>query len=253
MVEHYLTTHEKFPNTVDEKHNRIAEEFGWRPGTDIRDFVQKVDLNFNLIVILEKFDESLVLLKRKFCWKFKDILYLPMRRASYQNKSVTAIHQRARLQHILPAEFALYEHFSRRIDQIGAEMDDFDAEVKEFIKITDRTKEFCSGICRNLGEAVHRNATHNELSLHLNTTIRIEADPWEPDFDVSGLDCVMMMLDPDVYRAAQSETQYPNLRSHPIPGGKLRFERFKGHFAYSFPWEVLYQAKQMKTFLYPCF
>lgn len=42
----------------------------------IRSFISSVEKDFDLVLLLEYFDESLVLLKRHLCWSLQDVLYL---------------------------------------------------------------------------------------------------------------------------------------------------------------------------------
>ncbi|XP_078619176.1 galactosylceramide sulfotransferase-like [Branchiostoma floridae x Branchiostoma japonicum] len=61
--------------------NNIALELGFPVKNlssvkeeDIRDFVEKISREFDLVMVLEYFDESLVLLRRMLCWDMRDIL-----------------------------------------------------------------------------------------------------------------------------------------------------------------------------------
>ena len=46
--------------------------------TVVRDYIRFLEQEFDLVMLMEYFDESLVLLKRRFCWKFEDILYFKL-------------------------------------------------------------------------------------------------------------------------------------------------------------------------------
>ena len=41
----------------------------------VDDWLKEIERDFLLVLIVEYFDESLVLLKRLMCWKLQDILY----------------------------------------------------------------------------------------------------------------------------------------------------------------------------------
>ncbi|KAI8521286.1 Galactose-3-O-sulfotransferase [Branchiostoma belcheri] len=88
-----------------------------------RAFVQSIDNDFDLVMLTEYFDESLVLLKRLMCWTIPDILYI---------KSTNI--QRRKLQDISPelkqkhkewsyVDYALYDHFNKsfwkRAERVG--------------------------------------------------------------------------------------------------------------------------------------
>ena len=46
--------------------------------TVMRNYIRFLQQEFDLVMLMEHFDESLVLLKRRFCWKIEDILYFKL-------------------------------------------------------------------------------------------------------------------------------------------------------------------------------
>ena len=46
--------------------------------TVVRNYIRFLQQEFDLVMVMEYFDESLVLLKRRFCWKIEDILYFKL-------------------------------------------------------------------------------------------------------------------------------------------------------------------------------
>ena len=61
----------------------------------IQTFVrEKLGKFFQIVLITEYFDESLILMKRKLCWDLKDMLYFKMKTGnySYKNKSCPPEH-----------------------------------------------------------------------------------------------------------------------------------------------------------------
>ena len=249
-AEHFLTS------TKTGTYHQCAEEFGYEPGADKQTFIAYIDSKFKVIVILEHLDESLVLMKRRYCWTFKDILYLPMRQATY---AVTKGKEKDEEFHRLHRErneidYLLYEYFLvRHSKQVSKESNDFYEEVKLFIKISDETKAFCSDVCKQLGNAVSRNASHEQVMEHLASVVTFPASRWEPGFSVSGLDCIMMMFDTGVWRQAQRVTQYPGYCTGEPPDPKFDARYCKDNFAYNFPWDILYNAKKLNTFLFQCY
>ena len=43
---------------------------------EITEFIENISKRFDLVLIAEYFDESLVLMKRMLCWDFEDIVYV---------------------------------------------------------------------------------------------------------------------------------------------------------------------------------
>ena len=54
---------------------------------EIAKFIENINNSFELILIAEYFDESLVLMKRMLCWDFEDIIYVKhkMRSSHFRN------------------------------------------------------------------------------------------------------------------------------------------------------------------------
>ena len=64
--------------------NRVSHEFGYDPNEDINDYMDEINSRF-LVLVLELFDESLVILRRSLGWSLKDVLYLPQMTGSYDH------------------------------------------------------------------------------------------------------------------------------------------------------------------------
>ena len=242
-VEHFLTS------TKTGAYRQSAEMFGYEPGVDTQTFLAYIDSKFKVILILEHLDESLVLMKRRYCWKFKDILYLPMRQRTY---ALTRDKEKEKEFHRLYRErneidYLLYEYFlDRHSKQVSKESSDFYGEVKLFIKILNETKAFCSDVCKQLGDTVSRNGSHEQLMEYLASVVTFPASRWEPGFSVSGLECIMMMLNTNVWRQAQRVTQYPEYCTGETPDRKFDVRYCKDHFAYNFPWDISTMLRNRK-------
>ena len=249
-AEHFLTS------TKSRVFIQTAKEFGFTKHTDIQTFLKDIDSKFKVIAILEHLDESLILMKRNYCWKFKDILYLPLRQTSYattkDKEKEKELHRLLRERNEI--DYLLYEYFvGRHNKQISEERNDFAGEVELFMNISDETKAFCSDVCRQLGDAVSRNASHEQLMEHLSSVVTFPASHWEPAFSVSGLECIMMMFNTGVWRRSQTVTQYPEYCSGGTKHQNFDKKYCEDHFAYSFPWDLLYNAKKSRTFLFKCY
>ena len=250
LAEHLLLSNSTVPRIA-------ANMFGYEQNADPDTFLQEIDSKFKVIALLERLDESLILMKRRLCWRLKDVLYLPTRKTHYtttkDEKKERLLQERLRT--VNEMDYLLYEHFLNRHNRdVAREGNDFLGEVNFFMKVSDDTKEFCATVCQLLGRSVARNATHGELMEHLRFEVTFPPSHWEPAFSVSGLDCIMMMLNTYVWRDAQKVTQYPDICSRGNPDIHLRFQKYcTEHFAFSFPWEILYNPKKYKTFLFTCY
>ncbi|KAK6178010.1 hypothetical protein SNE40_012856 [Patella caerulea] len=129
--------------------NRMAFDFGY-PGTDFnnmtkfREFLQALDKEINLVMVVELFDESLILMMKLLNWHLKDIIYI--KRNSFQKShnltfslSEKIIHRRwAKL------DYALYNHFKNIIiTKIKSAGPEFMHEVHNFRTIRTKVESFC--------------------------------------------------------------------------------------------------------------
>ena len=231
--------------------NRVATEFGYRDYFNLTEYLKKIESEFTVLV-LEMFDESLILLKRKLCWSFKDVLYLPMRQKSYDhniNETLVGYHKAWS-----PYDYAFYDYFRHvLISDIDSQDNDFQVEVKRYMQISDDTKEFCSDICQHLREGVEEDRDHDYMKQWLDKIISFEKSTWNDAFDISGVECLMMMFDPNIYRYSQRVKQWPDIcHGEILPGTRMKIVRkfCQEHFAYTFPWSILYDSHG--TFLFDC-
>ena len=60
--------------------------------TVVENYIRFVKQEFDLVMLMEYFDESLVLLKRRFCWKMEDVLYFKLNeRLDKEKRKVTRL------------------------------------------------------------------------------------------------------------------------------------------------------------------
>ena len=80
----------------------------------IRETVARISKKFNLVLIMEYFDESLVLLKRKMCWSLEDIVYFKLNKQTGTNEH-WILGVRSKIMQWVRADVLLYEHFNRSL------------------------------------------------------------------------------------------------------------------------------------------
>ena len=56
--------------------------------TAVNEYIQSLDKEFDLVMIMDYFDESLVLMKRLLCWHKEDILYLKLNERQDKEKDI---------------------------------------------------------------------------------------------------------------------------------------------------------------------
>ena len=101
----------------------------------IRQAIQELYDKFSLVLIYEHLDESLVLMKRKFCWQLDDILYLSFQHTAENswNDVNTTDKLKQRMRNWNTADMKLYHFFNKTLwTEIGYEGQNFWKDLKDF-------------------------------------------------------------------------------------------------------------------------
>ncbi|PFX26117.1 Galactose-3-O-sulfotransferase 3 [Stylophora pistillata] len=89
---------------------------GSRKDSELHNAIANIEKEFSLVLIMEYFDESLVLLKREFCWDLDDVIYIKQNQRKYGNNT-SHKNISARLKHRIRnwnrADALLYKHFNK--------------------------------------------------------------------------------------------------------------------------------------------
>lgn len=182
IVRKYLKHPEK--HTTKIQSNPVSEWLSTLPTENdtvdlikgFKDRLFQLDKEFKLILIMERMDESLVLMKRLLCWNLEDIIYIP--------RNVNHLYPRGRLkpadkirhERISRFDYVLYAHFSAKVDSvIDHSGEDFQDEVRFFQRILKSVQEFCANWRRKVG-----------------TSLRIDPSPWSQGFTVTSLSCLLL-------------------------------------------------------------
>ena len=77
--------------------------------------IKKLDFEFDLVILTEYFDESLLLLRKQLCWDWDDILYFPkgIRSSSHRFNISSALRDKIMVWN--DADVQLYDHFNRTL------------------------------------------------------------------------------------------------------------------------------------------
>ncbi|KAK3107186.1 hypothetical protein FSP39_008872 [Pinctada imbricata] len=159
--------------------NGMAYDFGYpveliEYGNSIEtyEFIERLDSEFDLVLVLEYLDESLVLMKRMLAWSMKDILYI-----TYNNKGIiNSTHVKnlltegeiQRHREWESVDFALYNHFKdkllRRIQNEGMS---FHNEVQDFKEARHAVGQFCYSM-QTADEELHFLAKNSNEEFTIN-------------------------------------------------------------------------------------
>lgn len=102
--------------------------------TAIERYLDFLDKEFDLVMIMEYFDESMVLLKRLLCWDMKDILYFKLNeRQDKQKRKFISQEVRDDIKSWNKADFMLYQYFNRTFwRKVKAQGPSFQKELRIF-------------------------------------------------------------------------------------------------------------------------
>lgn len=125
---------------------------------------------------MERFEESVVLLKRCMNWKLSDIVYLKKNSNAQAVANITKeVREKHRKLNFL--EYALYEYFLREFEKkIKAEGNELKEEVEQLKIVLNQTKYFCDD------------------SQEKTKVLNILSSPWNEYFTISKEDCDWMKL-----------------------------------------------------------
>jgi hypothetical protein len=161
--------------------NSMGKDFGFRNGIQqnekdqIKSYLDKLNSEFLLVMIMEKFDESLVMLKRLLNWSFIDIIYLKTNSHKH-NPIVLNATEIANFRKTSYLDYEIYDYFTEvfetKLKTIG---NDFYDEVKFFQNVLDRVHDFCSA---NAGKEA--------------SSVSVLSSKWNKQFEVKTSECEWM-------------------------------------------------------------
>ena len=224
--------------------NFFATMFGFYGTGSVDMYLSYLESKF-LVLIFECLPESMIVLRRKLCWPMKNVLYLHARKASYikpaVNKTIVKLHKSWS-----PLDYVFYDYFTKVMERkIAEQRDAFHQEVDLFKNFTQKSTGFCVDVCDRLGRLIQQQASRELLKPVLFDYEFFQASTWDSAFNVSGVDCIMMALDPAIYRDVQRVHLYPeNCHSeHAANTLEVNPDYCNDYFAYGLPWAVLYKPK----------
>lgn len=158
--------------------NKQAEDLGFGEREFINEtlrqtYIKQLDHDFTFIMIMEHFDESLLILKKKLCWSMKDILYIPKNINTRKPKRVFSSIDYKRHEVYSQVDHSLYSYFTNvYIKTVLKQNKDFFKELTHFKKLLILVKEKCT----------------------FGLSFTVEATPWHEAFRVDQSDCYLMIM-----------------------------------------------------------
>ncbi|XP_046377670.2 galactosylceramide sulfotransferase-like [Haliotis rufescens] len=112
--------------------------------TEAMAYISHLDGDFDLVMLMEYFDESLVLLKRIFCWSLKDILYFHHNKNNRRQQWMFSRDHYGKHRNISRADYDLYNHFRKVFwKKVWSQGSDFFEEVRYFKQLLHQLRDYC--------------------------------------------------------------------------------------------------------------
>ena len=120
----------------------------------VKKHIENLAKRFQLVLIMEYFDESLVLLKRCFCWKLEDVAYFPFLKSATKRKQLP-LEIKKKIRNWSKGDMMLYNYFNRTFWQrVANEGKGFFEEVEQLRKLNQELRRKCTdGEYTHLGHA----------------------------------------------------------------------------------------------------
>lgn len=236
--------------------NAIAYHFGFsqqwiEERMYVENFLKYIDKKVDLVLILEMFDESLILLKRFFNWTTRDIIYMPLWSLGFHKKenfhSLSKIEEKVNLiakhRAWAPVDYLLYEHFSRKLDKlVELQPADYKDEVKYFKTIVIvKVKEFCQSMCNGLTPGLFSATSELGMKYLTSKTLVLPKNQWHEEIKLDYRACVEMVLATHDYPMALRVKQVPGLCVNKGRGIKINkhFCNQQERVMDIFPWSII--------------
>jgi len=119
-----------------------------KPGMSESQFINvlsKLDAVFDLIMIMEHFDESLGLLQTLLCWSSQDLAYQTVneKRSKSQEKQTLSEKAQSELKTLLKYEYLLYDFFRQKFKRKVQNQRDSKTRVNTLRRVKVATRDLC--------------------------------------------------------------------------------------------------------------
>ena len=168
---------------------------------DVEFYLQQLDQELDLVLITEQLDLSLLLLRRKLCWDISDMLYIPLKKASYkQNKNLQTLKDiylnqtdlfNRRYEQSNPNAYQLYNYFNKTFGSLlSMAGQDLQEELLFYQVLNKKVASFCS----KYSEYIIYNSSNFLNIVDYSDVLTIPASKWGNARTMDPIDCAMMHL-----------------------------------------------------------
>ena len=105
--------------------------------------IKDLDQEFDLVMIVEKFDESLIALQEDICWPTEDLTSLKLNERIEGKKTKMTDETRKIMRKWLWADYLLYDHFREKFDERVKKIDDLSSKLAALKKANQEVRDRC--------------------------------------------------------------------------------------------------------------
>ncbi|KAI8489647.1 hypothetical protein Bbelb_325530 [Branchiostoma belcheri] len=176
--------------------NCMAKDLGLQQDIDnnqraVTKFIKGIERDFTLVMIMEYFDHSLVMLKRRLCWTLRDILYnsrqYKSKNYNYKSSNSTIITKEMEDNYQLSSavDHALYAYFNQSLwSKIHEEGEDFLGEVRHFQTILVSVWRFCAVKNQTARLRMKASSWNDEFVVDRRLCSNLRKQRWQWDLDI---------------------------------------------------------------------
>ena len=110
----------------------------------IKNKIKEIDNTFDLVMVAEHFDESMVLMKDLLCWEYEDVANLKLNSHKEASKSEISEEGRLKLENWLKGDVMVYNHFNRKFQDVLKKYEkNMTRELINYRRVNELLKENC--------------------------------------------------------------------------------------------------------------
>ena len=194
--------------------NYMAYEYGFdldriHNETYVNGHLEFINSTFKSVMILEKYDESLLLLRKNTHWTFEELLYVKQRDRKYSFKAKNYTSDIVEMHRgMSPIDYRIYDMFLERHNKLvhfaGSRFQD---ELKAFRSVLEKMHDFCLPLLNK----IQRTKKLHQIIDIAERDIVINATEFSDSFTLSGAKCALLSMGELFLRTAVKLWQYPSI------------------------------------------
>lgn len=164
--------------------NAMGQDFGFPSSVKINDtniintHLDLLKADFKQVLVMERFDESLILMKRTLNWELSDILYLKTNSHAHQ-PVLLSLDELEKFKSTCFLDYIIYDTFYEIFDRkVTHEGSGFMEEVEHFQSVLELVKQFCEDVMKS----------------RAMTSLKLAKSVWNNSFEVTVQDCFFMNM-----------------------------------------------------------